>query len=218
VNALKLLVSSSVGKKLFAAITGMGALLFLITHLGGNLLILFGKSAFNDYAHLLHSFPFLFLIEIGLGATFILHIVFTVMVTLENRRARPLAYDTFKAGGGRTLASSTMIYSGAVILPFILFHIWGMIFSPAASTEGSIYDVVHAVLKPIGSLLFYLIGIVSLGLHLSHGISSSFQSMGLNNKSYGPLLKCLGFGCAWFLAGGFAIIAIVVFLQSTGVL
>lgn len=212
-NALKRLASSSVGKKFFAAITGMGALLFLITHLGGNLILFFGRDAFNNYAHLLHSFPFLFLIEIALGILFILHIVFTVMVTIENRRSRPVAYDTYKAGGGRTLASSTMIYSGSIILPFILFHIWGMKFSAAASNP-QVYDVVHLVLKPVGTLALYLLGITAVGLHLSHGISSSFQSMGLNNKTYGPLLKCVGFGLAWLMAAGFAAIAIFVFVQQ----
>lgn len=215
-SVLKRLVTSSIGKKFIVALSGVGALLFLIMHLFGNLIIFLGADRFNAYAHMLHSIPFLPLIQTALGAIFVIHIVFTLCVTFENRRARPVGYAQYQSGGGRSLASSSMIYSGSIILCFILVHIWGMKFGKHARAHSETFDIVSAVLATSASVIFYLIGFAAVGLHLSHGISSAFQSSGMSNRHYGKLLAGLAHGLAWAMALGFAAIAIYLYLAAKG--
>ena len=120
------LVKSSVGRKAVMAVTGAGAIVFLIVHLAGNTKLFNGAPAFDGYAHFLHSLEILPLLELLLGVMFLAHISFGIWLTIQNWTARPSRYAVDRSEGNRSLASSTMIYSGLVILAFMVTHLWAM--------------------------------------------------------------------------------------------
>ncbi len=199
---LNALLDSSIGRKWVMALTGMGALLFLITHLSGNLLFFRGPEFINHYAEWLHAQPFLPFAEAGLACVFVFHIVFSVLLTIQNVRAKSRGYAVSASAGERTLASKTMIVSGLVILAYILFHVWGMRFGP--DSDLTTYDRIVAVLKnPVWNVC-YLVGVLFVGLHLSHGASSSVQSLGLRFPQYERLIKMGGSLLALAITLGFA--------------
>ncbi len=199
---LNALFESSIGRKWVMAITGIGAMLFLIMHLSGNLLFYLGPETINHYAEWLHSQPFLPFAEAGLGAVFVFHIVFSILLTIQNRKAKGRHYAVSASAGERTLASKSMILSGILILAYILFHVWGMRFGP--DSDLLIYDRMVKILKnPLWNLC-YLIGILFVGIHLSHGASSSIQSLGLRFPKYERLIKLGGGFFALSITLGFA--------------
>ena len=116
--------STSVGKKQLMAVTGLLFLLFLTTHLLGNLSIYGGPAAFVDYATHLHALgKLLVAAEVGMAVALLVHVTTAVLLFFENRRARPVRYAVDKSGGGRTFSSQTMPYTGLLILGFIGVHL-----------------------------------------------------------------------------------------------
>ncbi|MDH7570694.1 MAG: hypothetical protein QHJ73_14025, partial [Armatimonadota bacterium] len=115
---------SSILKKVAMALTGLAMFLFLIGHLGGNLLLLSGPEAFNGYAKFLARIPLVIPVEIGLVGVFLLHAASAVQVTLENRAARPQRYVLQRTAGSATLASRTMWLGGLMVGAFIVTHVW----------------------------------------------------------------------------------------------
>lgn len=188
---LQKILSSSLGKKYLTAITGLFLVLFLVAHLAGNLSIYGGKEAFNSYAHLLESNPLLPLAEAGLVVLFLAHIGLAVRVTLENRCARKSRYVAQSDKGKKTVASSTMIWTGLVVLGFLLLHIWnfriGKLDDPsyAASHDGRVpydlYALVRAELHQGWIPWAYVVGMGALGFHLWHALRSVFQTLGASH-------------------------------------
>jgi succinate dehydrogenase / fumarate reductase cytochrome b subunit len=173
------------------SITGLGALGFLVVHLGGNLFIYSGRDAFDAYAHHLHSIPSLILLAFraGLLALFLIHVTFGVMITLRNWRSRRTPYSMRKSAGGGNVASSTMIYSGILVLIFIAMHLL-TVKSNSANLEA--YDRVVAVLSnPLGAAS-YILGVLALGFHLFHGAGSTLQSLGINHPRYSTFITWAG--------------------------
>src|SRR5438128_897156 len=125
-SSFRRVFSSSVGTKLLIGLTGLLLFAYLLLHLAGNLLVFAGAGTFNGYAHALISNPLVVPAEIGLAAIFVLHIYKAVTMWLRNRTARPVAYAQ-KSWAGHTsrksLASTTMIWSGLVILLFVGVHL-----------------------------------------------------------------------------------------------
>jgi succinate dehydrogenase / fumarate reductase cytochrome b subunit len=118
--------SSSVGTKLLIGVTGLALFAYLILHLAGNALIFAGPETFNEYSHALISNPLILPIEIGLLALFLLHVYKAVTNYVANRAARPAGYAMKKYAGHtsrKSVASSTMIWSGLVIFFFIIVHV-----------------------------------------------------------------------------------------------
>src|SRR5512144_1328136 len=118
--------SSSVGTRVLSAATGVCLVLYLVLHLVGNLLFFFGPTTFNGYSHMLISNPLVIPVEIGLAIILIIHVYKTVVMWLDNRKARPEGY-TMKRWAGYTsrksVGSSTMIYTGLVTLAFVILHL-----------------------------------------------------------------------------------------------
>jgi len=182
---------SSLGKKYVMAITGFGLFIFVIGHLLGNLQIFLGRDQINIYAETLKSMPaLLWLARSGLLALVILHIVSGIQLALANRRARPEPYSTRKVVAS-TLANRTILYSGLIILAFIVFHLshytLGFVnpeylnFRDAAGRHDVYRMMIEGFSNPFVSV-FYIIAMALLMLHLSHGVSSGFQSLGLRSK------------------------------------
>lgn len=185
-NNLCNLIRSSVGKKYLMAATGVGLGGFLLLHLGGNSTIFFGRGAFINYAEHLHSLGFLLhLAELALLTLFILHIYFGVTLYLANLQARPTPYTVKKNSGGSN-SSWIMPLTGSIILLFILVHLQNFHFTDHSQP---IADIVRNTLRLPALALFYLISLLALILHTSHGFWSIFQSLGLNHPNYNNSLK-----------------------------
>lgn len=207
------LLSSSIGRKVVMAITGLGLSLFLVAHLAGNLNLYRGKDAFDNYAHKLHEQEWLPLAEAALFLAFLVHIYLAFVTTAENRRARQQAYAlrqskrtdiTFPVGAP---ASSWMFVSGAAILGFLILHIVDMKLQLRPDVvyagEHESYLNTFAVLSNPISQIVYLLGTIFLGFHLSHGVASAFQSLGLSHPKYTPTIKWAGVIFAIVIAAGF---------------
>ena len=211
------------------AVTGLALFLFVVVHMLGNLQIFLGPEFINEYGHFLQSKPELvWTARIGLLVMVILHIWAAIKLSAENRAARPASYSEFKPVGS-SYASRTMLVSGLVIFTFIIYHLLhftvqteGINFADTdfktlhdAKERHDIYNMmVIGFSNPIISV-FYIISMTLLSLHLSHGVSSMFQSLGLKNRKYGKAIDRLALVAAIVLIIGYSAIPIAVL---TGVL
>ncbi len=174
--------SSSIGKKMLMAASGSFLGLFILVHLVGNSTSFLGREVFLSYAHHLHRLGFIIpIFELTMLTVFSFHIVLALLLLLENRKARPQQYAVVNSRGGRSLGSKTMIYTGVIILVFVVVHLLNFHF---ISRELPIADVVRNTLRKPGYAIFYIIGVLALGLHISHGFWSLFQSFGIEHPKY----------------------------------
>lgn len=196
---LTFLFATSVGKKVVMAATGLVLIGFVIGHLIGNLQIFLPPEKINAYAHFLQSLGGgLWAIRIFLLGCLVLHVWVAVQLTLENRRARPEGYrdqNMIRA----SYSSRTMRYSGFIVLLFLIYHLLHLTFltvnpeyrNMKASIPGVDHLVpdVHAMMvagfSNVWISLFYIVSVGLLSWHLSHGITSMFQSVGLRTRTWG---------------------------------
>ncbi|MEW6206723.1 MAG: succinate dehydrogenase cytochrome b subunit [Acidobacteriota bacterium] len=192
-SKLKTLYQSSLGKKYIMALTGLGLFVFVIIHMLGNLQIFLGPDSINSYAEFLKSKPaLLWTVRGGLLTLALLHITSAIQLVLINRRARPVGYSTDKIVAA-SLAARTIIVSGLIILMFIIYHLLhftaGAVDSRFLRYEDYLgrHDVYRMMIEgfsnPFASA-FYIVSMGLLCLHLSHGVSSTFQSLGLKRRAY----------------------------------
>jgi succinate dehydrogenase / fumarate reductase cytochrome b subunit len=215
--------SSSVGTKILIGVTGLALFMYLIIHIGGNLLIFFGPEVFNRYAYVMETQnPLLPIVEIALLVVFLIHVYKTMRMFLGNQTARPVKYARKKYAGKpsrKTLASSTMIVSGLWLLVFIVIHVRAFRFSPEYDWPTGGRDLYRQEVENLSNPLmvaFYVLSMVVVGSHLWHGISSGFQSLGADHPRWTPRLIVAGKVFAVAIAGGFMIIAVWVYLQQGG--
>lgn len=202
-------LGSSVGKKQVVGLTGLGIAFFSLMHMAGNLLMFVSARAYNLYGHNLTHGPAFPVLELLLLAAFIFHIVFAVQLSLLNRRARPQGYVSTGSGLKKaTFASRSMILSGLLVLVFLVLHIFTFKYGTyySVSYDGvEVRDLYRLIAEKFHEPLYvfwYLFSLVVLGLHLSHGISSLFQSMGLGSAR-NPVLRQISWAFALVVAGGF---------------
>ena len=207
---------------MIVAVTGIILILFVVGHLLGNLQIFIGPDWINGYSQRLHDLgPLLWLIRIFLLLTVAIHIYVTIQLAIENRRARPEPYidrQYVKA----TFASRHMLMSGLIVVAFIIYHLAHFTvritdprFALLKLDPLHRYDVYSMMVYGFQSYLvsgFYVLGLFLLALHLSHGSSSFFQSLGLNDKKLAPRLALGGRIFAWLLFAGYTSIPIAVLL------
>ncbi len=194
------LFSDSIGRKVVMAITGLLMVLFVIGHLLGNLTIFAGPNGINAYAFHLHELaPLVWGTRLVMGAAVLLHLFIAIQITLENSAAKPDRYavqNSLKA----TFASKNMIWTGAILGVFIVYHLLHFTFRVTPNlTLGFDYlnrfDVYTMVVKALGSAftgLVYIAAMISLFLHLSHGVQSMFQTLGLSNSFLLPRWGIVG--------------------------
>ncbi len=212
-NRFIFVLSSSIGKKLIMAITGLGFCIFLVSHLAGNLVIYAGNDAFNSYADRLHALgPLIILAEIGLLFFGILHISTGAYLSYQNFRARPGRYKKKKNAGGRTIGSSTMPYTGFLILIFIIFHLIDFHFVEKA--DRSIYQIVLETFSNPGYTIFYILSMAVVATHIDHGFWSLLQTLGINNLEYMPILRMGSFVFSLFIGIGFGSLPVFITLIS----
>jgi succinate dehydrogenase / fumarate reductase cytochrome b subunit len=208
---------SSIGKKIVVALTGLLLVLFLAGHLTGNLLIFVGERAFNEYAELLHSMGHgmgVWVARIVLLVTVGLHIWATIALTRQNRAARqPYQYQaTIQA----SRSSRWMIVSGLTILAFVVFHILHYtvrVDSDLAKLgETNPHAMVVLGFKNVFVSLFYIIAMTMLCSHLSHGVASIFQTLGLRSKKAKSLIHKISWGYSIAIWVGFVSIPVAIML------
>lgn len=187
--------NSSIGIKILVAASGVLLLLFVVGHLAGNLQIFLGQDVFNDYAVKLRAFPAaLLLFRAGIAVVALVHIVATLRLAILNKRARPVAYRA-KESVAASLGSRTMVLSGLLLLAFVVYHLahftWQVTnpqYQVLVDGQGR-HDVYTMVILGFRNYLIagsYIVAMILLGFHLSHGIASVFQTLGWltpNNKA-----------------------------------
>lgn len=200
------LFGSTLGKKYIMAATGLGMVFFVTGHMIGNLQVFLGPEALNRYAHFLQSLgELLWVVRFSLLAMIGLHIWSALALSVENKAARPIEYGHGKAAYGSSLASRTMLVGGMIVGLFVVFHILhytvcaqavnfiGVDFKTLTDANGH-HDVYAMVVYGFGPKawyvsLFYVIAVGFLSLHLSHGISAMFQSLGLRSHAWWPAIS-----------------------------
>ncbi len=200
-------LNSSIGKKIFVALTGLALAGFVLGHMVGNLLLFLGPDAINAYGHKLQSMgALLWVARIGLLVAVVIHIVLTIQLTKENRASRPEQYmnrTNIQSSG----SSRIMILSGLTILAFIIYHLMHFTLhtgndygSYTTSLHGeTVHDVYRMVVYGFSwwpASLFYIIAIALLCSHLSHGVGSVFQTLGISTARTQPIFKSLGLAFA----------------------
>lgn len=214
--------ASSVGTKIVIGVTGFLLFLYLILHIAGNLLVFLGRDTFNEYSHTLISNPLVPLIEIGLLLIFLIHIYKTVRMVFANRKARPVGYVQKKHAGPpsrKTLASSTMIFSGLWLLVFVGIHVRTFKYGPEYETASGVRDLYRLEMENFGDPLtvgFYVLSMIIVGSHLWHGVASAFQSLGADHPQLTPRLLVVGKVSAVTIAGGFIAIALWAYFSGGG--
>jgi succinate dehydrogenase / fumarate reductase cytochrome b subunit len=217
--SLRRAFSSSIGTKLLIGITGLLLFAYLILHLAGNLMVLGGQDTFNHYAHMLISNPLVVPAEIALLLVFVVHVFKAVLMWTRNQAARPVPYERKSWAGytsRKSLASSTMIWTGLVILVFVIVHLaqmkygaWYQIGDPPIR---DLYRIEVEVFTSPVWVGVYVVCMMLIGFHLRHGISSAFQSLGASHPVYTKRLVVAGTVLAILIAAGFAIIPIWIYL------
>lgn len=202
-------VGTSVGKKLLMAITGLGFIGFLAGHLAGNLSIYMGKDAFNSYAEHLHSLgPLVNVAELVLLAMAVIHVTTGLLLFYQNWSARPVKYAVKENAGGRTIGSATMPYTGVLMLLFVVLHLANFHFVDKTNT--TIYEIVSNAFANPALMAIYILAMVVVALHVSHGFWSAFQSLGASHPKYMPLIQALGIAFSIAVGVGFGFIPIYI--------
>ena len=217
-NWIFLSANASVGKKAIMAITGSILGLYVVVHLLGNLQIFQKPEMINVYAEFLKSKPgFLWGARAALLAAALLHVVVGGTLWFQNRAARPVRYAARKKNEQSTLASRTMIWTGALVLGFIIYHLLhltvGSVNPPGYRFDA--HDVYTNIVRGFSDPLFaglYVVGMIFLFLHLSHGIQSLFLTFGFSHPKYEAGVRRASIALAFLIAAGnIAIVASVWF-------
>lgn len=233
-NLITKIFTTSLGKKFIMAVTGMLLFVFVVLHMVGNLQIFLGPEAINRYGHFLQSnVEFLWPARIGLLALVLLHIWSAIKVSAENKRARPVAYEQNK-NTGSSYASRTMLMSGLIIAAFIIYHLLHFTVQVEAvnlqninfatlneaSRDGSYrHDVFTMMVVGFSNpsvCAFYILAMALLCLHLSHGVSAMFSSLGLKNSAYAGSLDCFARASSLLIFLGYTSIPVAIYFFNYG--
>jgi succinate dehydrogenase / fumarate reductase cytochrome b subunit len=192
---------STVSSKYVVAVTGWILTGFVLVHMLGNLLVYAGRDALNNYAHTLKANPgLLWSARLILLAAFLVHIGLSLKLKLRNKAARPTQY-VFQHTEEASFASRTMVWTGLAIFFFVLYHLAHFTVGLTDAQHFELHDprgyhdvysmVVYGFQSPIVSGL-YILAMVFLGLHMSHGVQSTFQSLGITRQRWDALIYRLG--------------------------
>jgi succinate dehydrogenase / fumarate reductase, cytochrome b subunit len=188
-------LTSSVGRKMIMALSGLFLASFLVVHLTINLFLFKADAGreFDVYAEFMAKYPLVRPLEIVLFAGFLLHAFIGIWLWLLNRRARPVKYHVHKVGETSELSSRIMWITGIALAAFLVIHINAFFITSRFLTPGrSMYEIVaEAFRNPVTDIL-YLVAMFFLGYHLFHGFQSAFQTFGLRFSRYKRLIDLVG--------------------------
>jgi succinate dehydrogenase / fumarate reductase cytochrome b subunit len=207
------------------ALTGLFLCVFLIAHLAGNLQLLDmspeGQLKFNAYAKFMTTFPLVKVVSYLLYASILFHAFDGFLLTIQNRKARPVKYAYEKPSANSAWYSRQMALLGTLILGFLVIHMkrfwyemhWGELGLDADGNK-DLYAVVAAAFSELWYVALYVIMMAVLAYHLLHGFASSFQSLGLNHPRYTPIIKNVGVFFAVIVPIFFALIPVWMFINA----
>lgn len=206
-------------RKQVVALTGAGLSLFVLAHMLGNMLIFLGPEVYNTYSHKLISNPAIYLIEAALVFIFLVHVALAVTLNLRNKSARTQGYASGTNGNKAvTLASKTMVYQGVLLFVFIVLHLLTFKFGNYYQVDYNglvIRDLYRLVIEVFQSPVYvvgYVFCMIVLLLHLSHGVSSVFQTLGLGHPRYKSRVDKMACAYSLIVALGFISQPVYVFL------
>jgi succinate dehydrogenase / fumarate reductase cytochrome b subunit len=223
-NICARIFKSSLGKKYIMAVSGFILFLFVLGHLAGNLQIFLGPESINRYGHFLQSNPeLIWPARIILLVMLALHVWSAIKLSIENRAARPQGYAAYRPVAS-TYASRTMLMSGLIVFAFIIYHLlhytvqlqyingthkdFGTFIDPQKR-----HDIFKMMVVGFNNPFvsgFYLLGMALLALHLSHGVSAMFQSLGWKNDAYRPMLDKGARVLGWLIFVGYSSIPLAI--------
>ncbi len=214
--------TSSIGKKVIMGATGLFLISFLVIHVSINSLIFLdifqpdeNGVTFNTAADFMANNPVVRFLEIGLLAGILAHIVQGILLTLENRKKRPVKYAVVDGKANSTWYSRSMGLLGTILLLFLVIHMshfWAP--TKAAVFAGHEHDTFASIIEVFANpvnVVIYLVGVISLCYHLMHGFQSAFRTFGLVHKKYTPVIQSVGYGFAIVVSILFALMPIMVF-------
>lgn len=224
-------ITSSIGKKVVMALTGLFLISFLVIHLVGNLQLVFseGGQAFNEYAYFMTHNPIIKATSYGLYASILLHAIQGLFLWRKNVSARGGQGYAVKVNrvAGASKASVRMGAIGTVILIFLGIHLaqfwfqthWGSDITEVTYAGwdhpiNDLYALVAFTYTNIWMVILYVVSMIFVGFHLWHGFESAFQTLGLNHKKWTPMVRFVGRGLSVLLAFGFAVIPILMYLNQ----
>ena len=230
------LLKSSLAKKYMMALTGLFLCLFLVGHLLGNLQLFItgpeGADKFNLYAKFMTTNPLIKVLSYLTYACVLFHVVDGFVLTIQNRKARPVKYVVEKGSANSKWSSRNMALLGTLLLVFIATHMQNFWFKmkfgtvpTVKGTDGTDLHDLHAVVtnffNPVENeyalfmVIFYVLSMATMGFHLQHGFSSAFQSLGINHPKYTPIIKNLGMGFCIIVPLAFAAIPVFLYYIQT---
>lgn len=204
-------IMTTIGRKYLMGLSGLVWLGFVFAHMAGNLLMFVGSDAYNKYGHALTSGYFIYAAEAVLIAALVTHVLCAISLVLDNRRARgPQNYEVKSSSAKKaSLASNWMAQQGTIILIFIITHLITFKYGAKYETvvDGvvmrDLFKLIVEVFQQPAYVVGYLVCLVLLGLHLSHGVKSVFQSFGLLTPQYQELYHKIGIFYAVIVSAGF---------------
>ncbi|NNV55218.1 succinate dehydrogenase cytochrome b subunit [Limnovirga soli] len=216
----KQVFTSSVGKKLTMGFTGIFLILFLVIHAGLNACIWAndGGEMFNAGAHFMGSNWVPRILEIGLFAGLLLHIIQGLMLEMSNRSKRATGYAVAYGNGGSKWYSRSMGLLGTIILLFLVLHLSDFWY-PNRSSQGfllgeeiNLFTKMQQEFSELWVVIVYVLGCISLGYHLAHGFQSAFRTVGVHNKRYNLMLMTLGYAYSIVIPLAFAMMPVSMYL------
>src|SRR5512133_1102095 len=209
------LLFSAISKKFVMALAGLFLLVFLPVHLIINLLLLKDDPAqFNNAAHFMATFPPVKVVEILLFLTIVVHISYGIFIQIQNWLSRPVRYAV-RNKSETSAFSKFMIWTGGSVLIFMVIHFFNFYFMKLGWVEGNpedFYSVAHKLFAIPGYVVFYWVCFIVLGLHLYHALQSAFQTLGLKNDFWTPVIRVIALIYSIILPLGFASIPLFIWL------
>jgi succinate dehydrogenase / fumarate reductase cytochrome b subunit len=218
------ILTSSIGKKLLMSLAGIFLIVFLLVHMGINLLVIIYEDpmVYNKAAHFMTSNILIKIFEIVLFGGFLLHIIYALIVQIQNWIARPSRYN--KANYSNTsFFSKFMIHTAVITLVFLVIHMMDFYikakFGHAAEVlvDGVAYhDLASEILdkfKMLPFVIFYIAAFIFLGFHLIHGFQSAFKTLGMDNRKYTPVIDALALIYSIVVVAGYSIIPVIIYFS-----
>jgi len=205
-------------RKTILALTGLFICVFLIAHLGANFLLLLpadkARIMYNNYSATLRGNFLITIVAYVNYACILFHVLYAILVTRKNKSARADRYAMNSASENSSWTSQNMMLLGSIIFAFIVTHMANFWFKVKfLHQDEDLYQMVYELFKNPYYVLIYSLGMIPLGLHLSHGIQSAFKTLGLYHKKYIKIMARVSVIFATIMGLGFAIIPIILYLR-----
>jgi len=221
------LIKSSLVKKYWMAITGLFLCLFLVGHLLGNLQLLLpgddASDSFNLYARFMTTNPIVKILSYLTYFGILFHAFDGILLTIQNKKARPVAYAYNKPSANSNWASRNMGFLGTILLLFLIIHMrsfwYEMHFGDVPKTiiggeeVKDLYMITTQAFEQLWYVILYVVCMIAIAFHLTHGFSSAFQTLGANHPKYKQLVKNIGFAFGILIPLAFAIIPLSLYFR-----